>query len=85
MKLVFSFVTVRFVVGLKSKKESFCLIKGSIMKKIGLIILGIIILGAILVLTLVMEIIEFFMGAIFFVFAIVVLIYLYNKIKDKIS
>ncbi|REG77591.1 hypothetical protein C8N25_1405 [Algoriphagus antarcticus] len=55
------------------------------MKKLGLIVLGIIILGAILVITLVMEIIEFFMGAILFVLAIVILVYLYNKIKDKVS
>ncbi|SFT85013.1 hypothetical protein SAMN04489724_2303 [Algoriphagus locisalis] len=55
------------------------------MKKIGLIVAGLLILGAILVLTLVMEIIEFFMGAILFVLAIVVLIILYNKIKEKVS
>ncbi len=55
------------------------------MKKIGLIILGIIILGAILVLTLVMKVIEFFMGAILFVLAIVVLLILYFKVKDKVS
>lgn len=55
------------------------------MRKTGLIVLGIIILGAILVLTLVMQVIEFFMGAIFFVLAIVILIILYNKMKDKIS
>lgn len=55
------------------------------MKKIGLIILGVILLGAILVLTLVMEVLEFFMGAISFVVIAVVLIILYNKIKDKIS
>ena len=55
------------------------------MKKLGLIVIGILILGAILVLTLVMEIIEFFMGAILFVLAIVVLIILFNKIKDKVS
>ena len=55
------------------------------MKKVGLIILGVMILGAILILTLVMEIIEFALGAIFFVFAIVVLLYLYNKVKDKIT
>lgn len=56
-----------------------------IMRQLGLIILGILILGAILVLTLVMNIIEFFMGAILFVLAIVILIYLYIKIKDKVS
>jgi len=55
------------------------------MRQLGLIILGILILGAILVLTLVMNIIEFFMGAILFVLAIVILIYLYTKIKDKVS
>lgn len=55
------------------------------MKKIGLIILGVIILGAILVLTLVMHVLEFFMGAIFFVLAAVVLIIAFTKIKDKIS
>ena len=55
------------------------------MKKLGLIILGILILGAILVLTLVMKIIEFFMGVILFVLAVVVLIYLYTKIKDRLS
>ncbi|MGE5943625.1 MAG: hypothetical protein ACM31G_04720 [Flavobacteriales bacterium] len=55
------------------------------MKKIGLIILGVIILGAILVLTLVMEILEFFVGTISFVLALIVLIYLYNKVKDKIT
>ena len=55
------------------------------MKKIGIIILGVIILGIILVLTLVMEVIEFFMGAIFFVLAIIIIIYLFNKAKDKIT
>tara|TARA_R110002012_G_scaffold96233_2_gene231930 strand:- start:11886 stop:12053 length:168 start_codon:yes stop_codon:yes gene_type:complete len=55
------------------------------MRKLGLILLGVLILGAILVLTLVMKIIEFFMGAILFVLAIVILIILYNKIKDKVS
>lgn len=55
------------------------------MKKIGLIILGVIVLGAILVMTLVMEILEFFMGAISFVLVAVVLVIVYNKIKDKIS
>ncbi|WPR75983.1 hypothetical protein [Algoriphagus sp. NG3] len=55
------------------------------MRKFGLIVLGVIILGAILVLTLVMEIIEFFMGGILFLLAIVVLIYIYTKIKDKVS
>ena len=55
------------------------------MKKIGLIIVGIIILGAILVLTLVMKVIEFFMGAILFVLAIVVLLILYFKVKEKVS
>ena len=55
------------------------------MKKFGLIILGILILGAILVLTLVMKVLEFFMGAILFVLAIVILIILYTKIKDKVS
>ena len=59
--------------------------RAKIMRKIGLIILGVLILGAILVLTLVMKIIEFFMGAILFVLAIVILIILYNKIKDKVS
>ncbi len=55
------------------------------MRKVGLIVLGVIILGAILVLTLVMEIIEFFMGGILFLLAIVVLIYIYTKIKDKVT
>lgn len=55
------------------------------MKKIGIIILGVVILGLILVLTLVMEVLEFFLGAIFFVLAIIVLIYFYNKVKDKIT
>ena len=55
------------------------------MGKFGLILLGIIILGAILVLTLVMEIIEFFMGAILFVLAFVIFGYLYSKIKDTVS
>lgn len=54
------------------------------MNKIGLIILGIIVLGAILVMTLVMEILEFFMGAISFVLIAVVLIIVYNKIKNKV-
>tara|TARA_R110002020_G_scaffold212242_2_gene418703 strand:- start:134 stop:301 length:168 start_codon:yes stop_codon:yes gene_type:complete len=55
------------------------------MKKLGLIIVGILVLGAILVLTLVMKVLEVFMGAIFFVLAIVILIILYTKIKDKVS
>ena len=59
--------------------------RAKIMRKLGLILLGVLILGAILVLTLVMKIIEFFMGAILFVLAIVILIILYNKIKDKVS
>lgn len=37
------------------------------MKKIGLMILGGIVLGAILVMTLVMEVLEFFIGAISFI------------------
>ena len=55
------------------------------MEKFGLIILGIILLGAILVLTLVMKIIEFFLGVILFLLAIVLLIYLYTRIKNKVS
>lgn len=54
------------------------------MNKIGLIILGIIVLGAILVMTLVMEILEFFMGAISFFLIAVVLIIVHNKIKNKV-
>ncbi|MCE7055582.1 hypothetical protein LZF95_12915 [Algoriphagus sp. AGSA1] len=55
------------------------------MKKIGLVILAIILLGAILILTLVMEIIEIFMGATLFLLVIVLLVFFYNKIKDKVS
>ncbi len=55
------------------------------MREFGLIILGVIILGAIIVLTLVMKVIEFFMGGILFLLAIVVLLYIYFKIKNKVS
>lgn len=53
------------------------------MKKIGIIILAIILLPVILVLTLVFEIIEFFVGAILFIVAVFFLGYLYNKAKNK--
>ncbi len=55
------------------------------MKKIGLIILAVVILGSILVLTLVMEVLEFFAGAIFFVLAAILFIYLFNKVKNKLT
>lgn len=55
------------------------------MKKIGIIILGVIILGVILVLTVFLEILEFFAGAILFFVAVGVLVYLYKKVKDKID
>ncbi|MEH6682211.1 MAG: hypothetical protein V7724_16830 [Sediminicola sp.] len=55
------------------------------MKKIGIIILGIVILALILVLTLVWQVLEFFVGAILFVIAIFFLGYLYSKVKDKLD
>lgn len=55
------------------------------MKKVGIIILGVVILAVILALTLVFEIIEFFVGAILFVVAIIFLGYLYNKVKNKLD
>ncbi len=55
------------------------------MKKTGIIIIGIVILGAILFLTLVLKVFEFFVGAIFFVVAAIIFIYVLNKIKDKIT
>lgn len=55
------------------------------MKKIGIIILAVVLLALILVLTLVMEVIEFFAGAILFIVAIFFLGYLYSKIKDKLD
>jgi hypothetical protein len=55
------------------------------MKKVGIIILGIIVLALILSLTLVFQILEFVVGAILFVVAIIVLIYLYFKVKNKLD
>lgn len=55
------------------------------MKKIGIIILAVIVLALIAILTLVMEVLEFFAGAILFVVAAIILIYLYNKVKNKLS
>ena len=55
------------------------------MNKVGLVILGIIILAVILVLTVVFQILEFVVGAILFVVALGVLIYLYFKIKNKLD
>ena len=55
------------------------------MKKIGIIILEIIILAGIAVLTLVFQVIEFFVGVILFFVAIFFLGYLYKKAKDKFS
>ncbi len=55
------------------------------MKKIGIIILGIIILAFIVVLTVVMEVLEFFVGGILFLIAIFFLGYLYSKVKDKLD
>lgn len=53
------------------------------MKKIGIIILGIVILALILILTLILEVIEFIAGTILFFVAAIVMIYLYRKVKDK--
>lgn len=55
------------------------------MKTVGIIILGIIILVIIAVLTLVFEILQFFVGAILFVVALIVLGYFYFKIKKKLD
>lgn len=55
------------------------------MKKVGIIILGVIILAVILSLTLVFQIIEFVVGAILFVVALIFLGYLYTKVKNKLD
>ena len=55
------------------------------MKKIGIIILAVIILAGIAVLTLVFQVIEFFVGAILFLVAIFFMGYLYKKVKDKLD
>lgn len=55
------------------------------MKKIGIILLAVVILAGIAVLTLVFQVIEFFVGVILFFVAIFFLGYLYKKIKDKLD
>ncbi|CAM4080017.1 hypothetical protein [Gillisia limnaea] len=55
------------------------------MKKIGIIILAVIILAGIAVLTLVFQVIEFFVGAILFLVVIFFLGYLFKKVKDKLD
>jgi len=55
------------------------------MKKIGIIILGVIVLALILALTLVFQVLEFVVGAILFIIAIIFLIYLYFKVKNKLD
>jgi len=55
------------------------------LKKIGIIILAVIILAGIAVLTLVFQVIEFFVGAILFLVAIFFMGYLYKKVKDKLD
>ncbi|MFO7720048.1 MAG: hypothetical protein R6W85_06375 [Gillisia sp.] len=55
------------------------------MKKIGIIILAVIILAGIAVLTLVLEVIGYILGAILFLVAIFFLGYLFNKIKNKLT
>lgn len=55
------------------------------MKKIGIIILAIIILAGIAALTLVFQVLEFFVGIILFIVAVFFLGYLYSKAKDKLE
>lgn len=55
------------------------------MKKIGIIILAIVILAGIAALTLLFQVIEFFVGIILFIVAVFVLGYLYSKAKDKLE
>ncbi len=55
------------------------------MKKVGIIIIGVIVLALILTLTLVFQVLEFVVGAILFVVAVIFLIYLYFKVKNKLD
>lgn len=55
------------------------------MKKIGIIILSVVILAGIAALTLLFQVIEFFVGVILFLVAIFFLGYWYKMIKDKLD
>ncbi len=55
------------------------------MKKIGIIILAVIILAWIAALTLVFQVIEFFVGVILFLVAIFFMGYLYKTVEDRLD
>lgn len=55
------------------------------MKKIGIIVLAIVLLAVIAVLTLIFQVIEFFVGAILFIVAVFFMGYLYSKAKDRLD